>query len=58
MDSPFDLPLLLLKSFVDWLPYGALHQVDVTHDLVRESIPKVLVEFSTLKVVYKYEQHE
>ena len=40
---------------MDGLPYGALHQVDVTHDLVRKSIPEVLVELSVLKVVYKHD---
>ena len=58
VDSPFNLPLLLLKSFVDRLPYGALHQVDVAHDLVRESIPEVLVELSVLEIVYKHDQYE
>ena len=58
VDSPFDLPLLLLKSLMDGLPYGALHQVDVAHDLVRESVPEMLVEFSVLKIVYKHEQFQ
>ena len=43
---------------MDGLPYGALHQVDVAHDLVRESVPEMLVEFSVLKIVYKHEQFQ
>ena len=43
---------------MDGLPYGALHQVDVAHDLVRESIPEVLVELSVLEIVYKHDQYE
>lgn len=49
--SPFDLPLLFLKSFVNRLGYAGFHQVNISNDLRGERIAQVLVKPAILQII-------
>lgn len=50
---PFYFPPLLLKTFVDGLRNGRLHQIDITYNQRCKCISQVLVEPPILEVVYQ-----
>jgi len=50
---PFYFPPLFLKTFVDGLRNGRLHQINVTYNQRCKCVPQVLVEPPILEVVYQ-----
>jgi len=50
---PFNFPPLFLKTFVDGLRNGRLHQINVTYNQWCKCVSQVLVEPPILEVVYQ-----
>ena len=54
---PFYFPPLFLKTFVDGLRNGRLHQINVTYNQWCKCVSQVLVEPPILQVVYQTSKH-
>ena len=54
LSSPFDLPFLLLKSFVNRLCYARFHQINISNDLWSERIAQMLMKPPVLQIICKY----
>lgn len=54
---PFYFPPLFLKTFVDGLRNGRLHQINVTYNQWCKCVSQVLVEPPILEVVYQISKY-